>query len=86
MRAAVQQHKLSPFLSMPHKKRKNERLPEYNVLFLFSKLLALTLVYEIVVEEYSAQFAWHDCCKEAVDGTMGRTVTVHGGCALHLIS
>jgi hypothetical protein len=56
MRAAVQHHKLSPFLSMPHKKRKNERLPEYNVLLLFSKLLALTLAYEIVVEEYSAQF------------------------------
>jgi hypothetical protein len=67
MRAAVHQHKLSPFLSMPHKKRKNERLPEYNVLFLFSKLLALTLAYEIVVEKYSAQFSWHDCCKAAVD-------------------
>jgi hypothetical protein len=45
MRTAVQQHKVSPFLSMPHKKRKNERLPEYNVLFLFSKRLALTIAY-----------------------------------------
>jgi hypothetical protein len=50
-----------------HTKRKNERLPEYNVLFLFSKLLALTIAYEIALEEHSGQCSWKDCCTKAAD-------------------
>jgi hypothetical protein len=65
---SIQQHKvLTPFLTTPHKTRKNERLPEYNALFLFTKLTLLTLAYEIAAEEYSMQFSWMDCCREAVD-------------------
>jgi hypothetical protein len=63
----VQQYKVSSFLTTPHKTRKNERLPEYNALFLVTKLTVLTLAYEIAAEEYSIQFSWMECCKEAVD-------------------
>jgi hypothetical protein len=67
MRTAVQHHTITAFLSSPHKKRENERLPAYNVLFLYSKLLALTLAYDIAVEEHCGQCSWKDCCTKAAD-------------------
>jgi hypothetical protein len=65
MREALQHHTITSFLSKPHMTRKSEPLPEYNTIALHSKILLLTMAYEIAYEEYSIHVSWMDCCTEA---------------------